>query len=89
VTIIFDPLSSAGEVVMAACSDSILYSWLDRFPDRVEIGAMERVAGELHERSYQRSIGRCRAIKEELMMNRWHPRRIGPLIEAGWDVEDI
>jgi hypothetical protein len=70
---------------MAACSISILYSWLDRFPDRVGIGAMERVAGELHERSYQRSIRRCRAIKEELMINRWHPRRIGPLtIEAGW-----
>jgi hypothetical protein len=53
---------------------------------------MERarlIMTERNKESEIRCIARCTAIKRDLMENRWHPRRIGPLIEAGWDVEDI
>jgi hypothetical protein len=48
-----------------------------------------RIMDERNKESQVRCMSRCTAIKRDLMENRWHPRRIGPLIEAGWDVEDI
>lgn len=38
----------------------------------------------------RRIIARCRAIKEDLMMNRWHPDRVGHfLMVLGIDVDDM
>jgi hypothetical protein len=37
----------------------------------------------------RRIIARSRAIKEELMMNRWHPSRVERLLDLGYDVDDM
>jgi len=36
-----------------------------------------------------REMDRCRTIKEELMINRWHPSRVEQLLLAGYSVEDM
>ena len=36
-----------------------------------------------------RVMARCNQIKEELMMNRWHPKRVERLLAAGYDVEEM
>ena len=41
------------------------------------------------EESRLRNNERCVMIKEELMMNRWHPTRVEKLILLGYDVEDM
>lgn len=33
--------------------------------------------------SRRRTIDRCKSIKEDLMMNRWHPDRVEKMLEAG------
>ncbi len=40
---------------------------------------------------YEKSMAHnvCLTVKEELMMNRWHPDRVLHLLEAGVDVEDM
>ncbi len=39
--------------------------------------------------SMERSQGRCRELRQDLMAEVWHPRRVEKLIEAGaWDVLD-
>jgi hypothetical protein len=91
--VIFNPVededAETSQRILRACSDWTLSAWLERYEEQASTRALEVVISELIERSYRRCVERCRAIKEELMINRWHPRRIGPLIEAGWDVEDI
>lgn len=41
--------------------------------------------------SYEKDMAHwiCKAIKEELMMNRWHPDRVYNWMETGMDVEDM
>ena len=41
------------------------------------------------QRSKERTMARCTIIKEELMMNRWHPIRVERLLLAGYDMEDM
>jgi len=36
-----------------------------------------------------RAKERCLLIKEELMINRWHPSRVEKLLNSGYDVEDM
>ena len=31
----------------------------------------------------------CKKIKEELMINRWHPKRVEYLLELGYEIEDM
>jgi hypothetical protein len=40
-------------------------------------------------KAYRRSMQRCNTIKEDLMINRWHPTRVERLLLAGYDVEDM
>jgi len=40
-------------------------------------------------KAYRRTMKRCKAIKEDLMINRWSPRRVERLLLAGYDVEDM
>ena len=35
------------------------------------------------------AMEQCKNIKEDLMMNRWHPSRVERLLLAGYDVEDM
>ena len=35
------------------------------------------------------TIQQCKNIKEDLMMNRWHPSRVERLLLAGYDIEDM
>ncbi len=59
-----------------------------RFSSRsMEMGIhdwFERVLGD-----YLRPVRRCLRVKEELMMNRWHPDRVFRLLEMGIDEEDM
>ena len=59
-----------------------LCSYYSKFPQRYP--PFDRVMKELlqdwQKKQAQRS---CRQIKEELMMNRWHPARVEKLLELG------
>ena len=41
------------------------------------------------EQSQLRAQARCAAIKEQLMINRWHPSRVLYLLEAGYEIDDM
>jgi hypothetical protein len=49
----------------------------------------EEVVTEEMQQGKNRTIQQCKNIKEELMMNRWHPSRVERLLLAGYDVEDM
>ena len=35
------------------------------------------------------TMEQCKKIKEELMINRWHPKRVECLLELGYEIEDM
>jgi hypothetical protein len=43
----------------------------------------------LEEESKIRTMQRCYAIKEQLMMKAWHPSRVYRLLELGYAIEDM
>lgn len=48
------------------------------------------ITKEKHEEKIrEHTIKQCKKIKEELMINRWSPKRMEQLLEAGYDVEDM
>jgi ankyrin repeat protein len=54
---------------------------------------LDRVEGEeflpIIEKYEEFLIDQCNVIKEELMINRWHPSRVERLLLAGYDIEDM
>ena len=41
------------------------------------------------EKVCRHTMSQCRTFKEELMMNRWSPKRVEQLLLAGYDIEDM
>ena len=57
--------------------------------DPVTLAYFSNVQMVIEFQNKERIIQRCKTIKEELMMNRWHPSRVEQLLLAGYDIEDM
>ena len=50
----------------------------------------EFVTEEMRQEKVRRhTMSQCKIFKEELMMNRWSPKRVEQLLLAGYDIEDM
>ena len=69
----------------------LMQSAVDLMPTLLRhMDRVDTIRGELLVRAHRsRAIQNCLAIKEELMMAAWHPRRVGRILETyGWDALD-
>ena len=67
-----------GRSLLSFVPESLNYFW-----------SVQSVIDHFEEESKIRIIERCKLIKEQLMMNTWHPSRVEKKLLAGIDIEDM